>query len=101
MGSHTRFDRLDLWRGGWTPAQLPAFDPHAFDEMQDGVLRSYLRVQDALVHGEADVARAALRDLASRAESPLAELAHAAAAGGALAPVRQGVKPRLCDSARS
>ncbi|MFH1567746.1 MAG: hypothetical protein ABIL09_07070 [Gemmatimonadota bacterium] len=75
------------------PAALPPYDPHAFDAMEEGVIRLYLQAQDALVHDELDGARQALTAIGSRADGEVATLARAAAGAAGLAAVRQAFAP--------
>lgn len=74
-------------------AELPPYNPAAFEEMDDGWLRSYLQGHDALVHDRAAEAKVALAALAAHLEGDAAELARAAAAAEGLEAVRTAFRP--------
>ena len=72
------------------PAAEPAaaYDPGRFDGRPPGVVRAYLRAQDALAHDRLEEAAAALSALAGHAPDDLRPLAESAAQAGDLAGVR-------------
>ena len=74
-----------------TPAAAPAeaaYDPQRFDDRPAGVVRAYLRAQDALAHDRFDEAAAALTALAGHAPDDLRPLAESAAQAADLAGAR-------------
>ena len=72
------------------PAAEPAaaYDPGRFDGRPPGVVRAYLRAQDALAHDRFEEASGALAALAGHAPDDLRPLAESAAQAGDLAGAR-------------
>ena len=73
------------------PAAAPAeaaYDPQRFDDRPAGVVRAYLRAQDALAHDRLEEAAAALAALAGHAPEALRPLAESAAQAADLAGAR-------------
>ena len=73
------------------PAAAPAeaaYDPQRFDDRPAGVVRAYLRAQDALAHDRLEEAAAALTALAGHAQDDLRPLAESAAQAADLAGAR-------------
>ena len=73
------------------PAAAPAeaaYDPQRFDDRPAGVVRAYLRAQDALAHDRLEEAAAALTALAGHAQDDLGPLAESAAQAADLAGAR-------------
>ncbi len=69
-------------------APAAAYDPQRFDDRPPGVVRAYLRAQDALAHDRFEEAAAALAALAGHAPDDLRPLAESAAQAADLAGAR-------------
>ena len=75
------------------PAEPPPFEAARFDEVDDGVLRAYLRLQDALAYDRFGAAHAAAAALRLAADDGLAPLAEAAATAEDITGLRIAFRP--------
>lgn len=92
---------LLLGCGGGTPpaetprvdvSQLDPYDPHAFDGMDEGTLRRYLEVHNALAHDQVEPARQAARALTGLGDAAVAPLALVVADAADLAGARDAFR---------